>query len=65
MSINPNNLHYGIFLIGTTGCSFEVAHAYIDEVERELKCSSRICRGAVRVALIYDDKTEGFVGGMD
>jgi len=42
----------------------ELAQAYIDEVERALRCSSRFCRGAVRVALIHDDKTEGFVGGM-
>jgi hypothetical protein len=42
----------------------ELAQAYIDEVERALRCSNRFCRGAVRVALIHDDKTEGFVGGM-
>jgi hypothetical protein len=39
-------------------------HAYLDEVERVLRCSKRSCQGAVRIALIYDDKTEGFVGGM-
>jgi hypothetical protein len=33
-------------------------------VERALRCSNRFCRGAVRIALIHDDKTEGFVGGM-
>lgn len=38
--------------------------AYIDEIEKALRCSSRFCKGHVRVALIYDDKTEGFVGGM-
>jgi len=38
--------------------------APVDEVERGLRCSNRFCRGAVRVALIHDDKTEGFVGGM-
>jgi len=38
--------------------------AYIDEVEKALRCNSRFCRGHVRVSLIYDDKTEGFVGGM-
>ncbi len=42
----------------------ELAQAYLDEVEHALRCSSRICRGMVRVALIHDDKTEGFVGGM-
>lgn len=38
--------------------------AYVDEAERALKCSGRFCRGPVRVSLIYDDKTEGFVGGL-
>ncbi len=42
----------------------ELAQAYLDEVEHALRCSNRFCRGAVRVALIHDDKTEGFVGGM-
>jgi len=39
-------------------------HAWLDEVERRLCCASRFCRGPVRIALIHDDKTEGFVGGM-
>lgn len=39
--------------------------AYIDEIEKALRCNSRFCRcPLVRVSLIYDDKTEGFVGGM-
>lgn len=38
--------------------------AYIDEIEKALRCKDRFCRGPVRVSLIYDDKTEGFVGGM-
>jgi hypothetical protein len=42
----------------------EFEFAFIDEVERGLCCSSRFCRGPVRVSLTYDDKTEGFVGGM-
>ena len=42
----------------------ELAQAYLDEVEHALRCSDRFCRGAVRVALIHDGKTEGFVGGM-
>jgi hypothetical protein len=42
----------------------ELAQAYLDEVERTLRCSNRRCPGAVRVALTHDDKTEGFVGGM-
>jgi len=42
----------------------ELEHAYLDEVERSLKCSNRFCRGDVRIALTHDDKNEGFVGGM-
>lgn len=38
--------------------------AYLDEVERALKCASRTCHGPVRITLIHDGKTEGFVGGM-
>ena len=38
--------------------------AYLDEVERALQCSNRFCRSQVRISLIHDDKTEGFVGGM-
>ncbi len=38
--------------------------AYLDEVEAALKCRNRHCKGSVRISLIYDDKTEGFVGGM-
>jgi len=38
--------------------------AYLDEVERALRCASRSCRGPVRIALIHDGKNEGFVGGM-
>jgi hypothetical protein len=42
----------------------DLKQAYLDEVERALKCSSRFCRGRVRIALIHDGKNEGFVGGM-
>ncbi|WGJ14993.1 hypothetical protein QEV83_01395 [Methylocapsa sp. D3K7] len=42
----------------------ELTQAYLDEVEHTLRCSDRVCRGAVRVALVHDSKTEGFVGGM-
>ncbi len=42
----------------------EFSHAYIDEVERELACADRFCRGKVRLAQMHDGKTEGFVGGM-
>ncbi len=38
--------------------------AYMDEVEKVLCCHMRFCKGPVRISLIYDDKTEGFVGGM-
>ena len=38
--------------------------AYIAEIEKALRCKDRFCRGHVRVSLVYDDKTEGFVGGM-
>ncbi len=39
-------------------------NAYLDEVEKALRCHLRFCAGHVRINLIYDDKTEGFVGGM-
>ncbi len=42
----------------------ELRHAWLDEVERELCCSLRYCRGKVRIALIHTGRTEGFVGGM-
>ncbi|HUZ91930.1 MAG TPA: hypothetical protein VMU78_08530 [Methylocella sp.] len=42
----------------------ELAQAYLDEVEHALRCSNRFCQGRVRIALIHDDKMEGFVGGM-
>ena len=42
----------------------ELKHAFLDEVERSLQCSDRFCRSSVRIALIHDDKNEGFVGGM-
>ena len=42
----------------------ELRHARLDEVERALHCAGRHCRGAVRLSLMHDDKTEGFVGGM-
>jgi hypothetical protein len=42
----------------------EFVQTYLDEVERALKCASRPCKGPVRIALIHDGKTEGFVGGM-
>ena len=41
-----------------------VVRAHLDEVEHALHSSDRFGRCAVRVALIHDGKTEGFVGGM-
>ncbi|HXF89962.1 MAG TPA: hypothetical protein VNK48_16560 [Xanthobacteraceae bacterium] len=41
-----------------------LAQAYLDEVERRLRCRDRACRGAVRIALIHKGRMEGFVGGM-
>jgi hypothetical protein len=43
---------------------FDCQHAYLDEVESCLCCANRFCRGGVRLSLTYDDKNEGFVGGM-
>jgi len=45
----------------STGAS---QRTYLDEVERALRCSDRFCKGAVRIVLSFDDKTEGFVGVM-
>jgi len=42
----------------------DLEQAYLDEVERALRCAARSCRGPVRIALIHDGKNEGFVGGM-
>jgi len=38
--------------------------AYLDQVEMSLHCADRFCKGGVRISLTYDDKNEGFVGGM-
>lgn len=38
--------------------------AYLDEVERALTCHRQACRGEVRIAIVADDDTEGFVGGL-
>lgn len=37
---------------------------YLDEVERQLTCHNRTCRGTVRIALANAEETEGFVGGL-
>ncbi len=44
--------------------SMELKNAYLDQVEASLHCANRFCRGGVRISLTYDDKNEGFVGGM-
>lgn len=38
--------------------------AWMDEVEKALKCQQRTCRGPVRIQIVHDGKNEGFVGGM-
>ena len=42
----------------------ELAQAYLDAVEKALRCSKRTCKGPVRIALVHQNKVEGFVGGM-
>ena len=42
----------------------ELEFIYIDELERMSVCRARHCEGAVRLALVHDGETEGFVGGM-
>jgi hypothetical protein len=42
----------------------ELDQAYLDEVEKALKCSNRSCKGRVRIALVHQGKVEGFVGGL-
>ena len=37
---------------------------HIDELERETICKARGCRRSVRLALIREGDTSGFVGGM-
>jgi transcription elongation factor Elf1 len=49
---------------GELRARYDLAQAYLDEAERALRCSDRVCKGKVRLALVHDDKTEGFVGGM-
>lgn len=39
-------------------------YAYLAEVEKRLACTYRGCHGAVRIALMDDAETEGFVGGL-
>jgi hypothetical protein len=37
---------------------------HIDELERETNCMARGCGGQVRLALVREGDTSGFVGGM-
>ncbi len=41
-----------------------LSQAYLDEVERALRCRDRFCKGPVRIALPHQHQMEGFVGGM-
>ena len=42
----------------------ELQFIYIDELERMTVCKARHCNGSVRLALVHDRDTEGFVGGL-
>lgn len=37
---------------------------FLDELEREIICKARSCRGAVRLAMVRSGETSGFVGGL-
>ncbi len=39
-------------------------YAYLNEVEARLACKSRGCHGPVRIALMDNAETGGFVGGL-
>ena len=47
--------------IGRTGLS---DHLYFDEIEAGTQCAKHRCGGGVRIVLTWEDKIEGFVGGM-
>jgi len=42
----------------------ELQFIYMDELERMTVCKARGCGGAVRLALVHEGDTEGFVGGL-
>jgi hypothetical protein len=63
-TIGPSNLSFFPIKAQLLNEHPEFRHAYLDEVEYNLHCSNRFCRGGVRISLIHDDKNEGFVGGM-
>ena len=37
---------------------------YLDEVEHRASCKGRDCRGGIRMVLIQNSDTSGFVGGL-
>lgn len=39
-------------------------YLYLSEVERDLTCKYRGCHGPVRIILMDNGETEGFVGGL-
>ncbi len=56
------HVHY---LTRTQICvSPEIGFQYLDEVEKEIICKARGCKGNVRLAITHTGKTSGFVGGM-
>ena len=42
----------------------ELQFIYMDELERMVMCRARHCGGTVRIALVHEGETEGFVGGL-
>jgi hypothetical protein len=41
-----------------------LCQARLDVVEASLTCTDRYCKGKVRIAFVYDDLNEPFVGGL-
>jgi hypothetical protein len=41
-----------------------LAQATLDVAESVLRCAARTCGGRVRIAIVYDDLNEPFVGGI-
>ena len=37
---------------------------YCDEVEKDMRCPDRFCRGAIRLDMTHEELVEGWVGGM-
>ena len=42
----------------------ELMFLYIDELEKMICCKTPFCNGAVRLAFVRADETEGFMGGL-